>query len=182
EWFLVHLTGRPLPKEGQPLLDPRGFCPLGRETAIQRLEWNNDWPYVVGGNQPSLEIEGPNIEEVKWEKDYDEKGRVLDVTTCDNFTFDQTLKGNEIVIPEDVEYIYLRVDVKTNVYKYSYSFDGTNWEEIPFELYSYKLSDDYIRGGGFFFTGAFVGMQCQVTSGEGKPADFDYFVYKPEEK
>src|SRR5699024_1228617 len=88
----------------------------------------------------------------------EEKGRVLDVTTCDNFTFDQPLKGNEILIPEDVEYDYLRVNVKTNIYKYSYSFDGTNWEEIPFELYSYKLSDDYIRGGGFF-TGAFVGMQ-----------------------
>ena len=53
EWFLVHLTGRPLPKDGQPLLDPRGFCPLGRETAIQRLEWRNHWPYVVGGNQPA---------------------------------------------------------------------------------------------------------------------------------
>ncbi|MBU8791412.1 glycoside hydrolase family 43 protein [Oceanobacillus caeni] len=279
EWFLVHLTGRPLPKEGQPLLDPRGFCPLGRETAIQRLEWKNAWPYIVGGNQPSLEIEGPTIDEVKWEPDYnekddfdsdklnlnfqtlriplgenivslkdnpghlrlygresltskftqahvarrwqhfnftaetkvafkpesfqqaagivnyyntenwtalqitwnEEKGRVLDLTTCDNFTFNQPLQGNEIVIPKDVEYVYLRVDVKTNIYQYSYSFDGDNWERIPVEFYSYKLSDDYIRGGGFF-TGAFVGMQCQDTSGEGKAADFDYFVYKPEEK
>ena len=55
EWFLVHLTGRPLPKESSPLLSPRGYCPLGRETAIQRLEWREDWPYVVGGNQPSLD-------------------------------------------------------------------------------------------------------------------------------
>lgn len=68
----MHLTGRPLPREGQPLLDPRGFCPLGRETAIQRLEWKNDWPYVVDGNSPSLEIEGPKIDEVKWESDYPE--------------------------------------------------------------------------------------------------------------
>src|SRR5699024_423315 len=45
EWFLVHLTGRPLTDSKKPLLDPRGFCPLGRETAIQRLEWKNDWPY-----------------------------------------------------------------------------------------------------------------------------------------
>ena len=58
EWFLVHLTGRPLTREGHPLLDPRGYCPLGRETAIQRLEWKNDWPYVTGGNEPALEIEG----------------------------------------------------------------------------------------------------------------------------
>lgn len=274
EWFLVHLTGRPLPREGQPILDPRGFCPLGRETAIQRLEWENDWPYVVGGNQPSLEIEGPAIEEVKWEADYpekddfdseelnlnfqtlriplgentlslkdkpghlrlygkeslsskftqayvarrwqhfnftaetkvafdpdtfqqaaglvnyyntqnwtalqvtwnEEKGKVLDLMTCDNFTFDQPLKGREIAIPEEVEYVYLRVDVTTNTYRYSYSFDGSSWTEIEIDFASYKLSDDYIQGGGFF-TGAFVGMQCQDTSGQSLPADFDYFIY-----
>lgn len=279
EWFFVHLTGRPLPNENQPLLDPRGFCPLGRETAIQRLEWKNDWPYIVGGNKPSLEIEGPAIEEVKWEPDYEEKddfdsnqlnlhfqtlriplgeeilslndnpghlrlygresltskftqahvarrwqhfnftaetkvafnpesfqqaaglvnyyntenwsalqitwneekGRILDLTICDNFTFEQPLRGNEIVVPDEVEYVYLRVEVNTNIYEYSYSFDGETWEKISVKLYSYKLSDDYIRGGGFF-TGAFVGMQCQDTSGERKPADFDYFMYKPVEE
>ncbi|GIN57031.1 glycoside hydrolase family 43 protein [Lederbergia ruris] len=275
EWFLVHLTGRPLPREDQPLLDPRGFCPLGRETAIQRLEWKNDWPYVVGGNQPSLEIEGPSIDEVKFEKDYEEKddfnsdtlnlhfqtlriplgkdivsltdnpghlrlygresltskftqafvarrwqhfnftaetkvafrpvtfqqsaglvnyyntqnwtsfqiswneekGRILELMTCDNFTFDQPLKGDEIKIPEDVEYIYLRVDVKTINYQYAYSFDGDNWNTVPVTFQSYKLSDDYIQGGGFF-TGAFVGMRCQDTSGQNRHADFDYFIYK----
>jgi|SRR5690625_546103 len=275
EWFLFHLTGRPLPKDGQPLLDPRGYCPLGRETAIQRLEWKNGWPYVVGGNKPSLTIEGPNIPEVRWEKGYKEKdhfddeelnlhfqtlripldentlslkdnpghlriygkesltskftqgfvarrwqhfkftaetklsfnpttfqqaaglvnyyntenwtalqvtwdedrGRILTLTTCDNFTFDNPLHGKEIVIPEEVEYIYLKVDVDYNIYRYSYSFDGDNWHSIDIDLYSYKLSDDYIRGGGFF-TGAFVGMQCQDISGQNIPADFDYFIYK----
>lgn len=279
EWFLVHLTGRPLPKEDSPLLDPRGFCPLGRETAIQRLEWKDGWPYVVGGNQPSLTIEGPDIEEVKWNKDYlekddfdsdrlnlhfqtlripleedtlsltdrpghlrlygrdsltskfkqafvarrwqhfrftaetkvsfnpntfqqaaglvnyyntenwtalqitwdEEKGRILTITTCDNFTFDQPLKGKEIQISDEHEYVYLRVEVQTNTYRYSYSFDGENWTVIPIDFYSYKLSDDYIRGGGFF-TGAFVGMQCQDNSGQSLPADFDYFIYKPEEE
>ncbi|MFD2044799.1 glycoside hydrolase family 43 protein [Ornithinibacillus salinisoli] len=275
EWFLVHLTGRPLPREDQPLLDPRGYCPLGRETAIQRLEWKNDWPYVVGGNQPSVEIEGPQIEEVKWDPDYnqkddfdgetlnqhfqtlriplgeeivslkdnpghlrlygkesltskftqsfvarrwqhfnftaetkvafnpesfqqeaglvnyyntqnwtalqvtwhEDKGRILDLLTCDNFTFAQPLKGNEIEIPNDVDYVHLRVDVQTHIYEYSYSFDGENWSKIPVTCESYKLSDDYIQGGGFF-TGAFVGMQCQDTSGRSLHADFDYFVYK----
>jgi xylan 1,4-beta-xylosidase len=277
EWFLVHLTGRPLPDRNKALLDPRGYCPLGRETAIQRLEWKDDWPYVVGGNQPSLEIEGPNIPEVKWERDYPEKddfdsatlnshfqslriplgedivslidnpghlrlygresltskftqayvarrwqhfeftaetkvkfnpetfqqsagivnyyntqnwtscqitwnedkGRILELMTCDNFTFAQPLRGNEIVIPNDVEYVYLRVEVQTHVYQYSYSFDGENWAFIPFQFESYKLSDDYIQGGGFF-TGAFVGMQCQDTSGRKQAADFDYFIYKPQ--
>ncbi|WP_102028620.1 glycoside hydrolase family 43 protein [Salirhabdus sp. Marseille-P4669] len=275
EWFIVHLTGRPLPREGEPLLDPRGYCPLGRETAIQRLEWKGDWPYVVGGNQPSLTIEGPDMEEVIWPKDFEEKddfnseqlnhhfqtlriplgteilsltdrkshlrlygkesltskftqafvarrwqhfefmaetkvdfrpdtfqqsaglvnyyntqnwtacqitwneekGRILELSTCDNFVFDQPLAGKEIVIPDEVDYVYLRVEVRTSTYQYSYSFNGETWSEIPITLPSYKLSDDYVQGGGFF-TGAFVGMQCQDTSGEGKHADFDYFIYK----
>ncbi|MDQ0091522.1 xylan 1,4-beta-xylosidase [Paenibacillus anaericanus] len=275
EWFLVHLTGRPLSREGQALLGPRGYCPLGRETAIQRLEWRNDWPYVVGGNYPSLEIEGPQIAEVQWEPGFPEKddfnsdtlnshfqslriplgehivslsdnpghlrlygkesltskftqafvarrwqhfnftaetkltfnpttfqqsaglvnyyntqnwtscqitwnedkGRILELVSCDNFTFTQPLQGHEIVIPEHVEYVYLRVDVKSDVYHYSYSFDGEDWTIIPVTFHSYKLSDDYIQGGGFF-TGAFVGMQCQDTSGQSEHADFDYFIYK----
>ncbi|MHA0857234.1 glycoside hydrolase family 43 protein [Paenibacillus sp. CMAA1364] len=275
EWFLVHLTGRPLPREGQPLLDPRGFCPLGRETAIQRLEWNNDWPYVVGGNQPSAQIEGPKIEEVKWDRDFpvkddfddevlnlhfqnlriplgehilslkdnpghlrlygkesltskftqafvarrwqdfiftaetkvafnpttfqqsaglvnyyntqnwtscqitwnEDKGRILELMTCDNSSVAQPLQGQEIVIPDHVEHVYLRVNVSTNMYQYHYSFDGTNWIAIAIQFESYKLSDDYIQGGGFF-TGAFVGMQCQDSSGQNLHADFDYFTYK----
>ncbi len=277
EWFLVHLTGRPLPRDGQPLLDPRGFCPLGRETAIQRLEWKNDWPYVVGGNQPSLEIDGPEIEEVIWSSDanikddfnspelnlqfqslriplgeevasltarpghlrlygkesltskftqafiarrwqhfyftaetkvafepttfqqsaglvnyyntqnwtalqiswHERKGRILEIMTCDNFSFTQPLFDQEILLPSELEYVYLRVDVELHVYSYSYSFDGQNWVKIPIKFDSYKLSDDYIQGGGFF-TGAFVGMQCQDTSGQNRHADFDYFLYQPQ--
>ncbi|WP_077619374.1 glycoside hydrolase family 43 protein [Bacillus sinesaloumensis] len=278
EWFLVHLTGRPLLKEeNEPFLAPRGFCPLGRETAIQRIEWKNDWPQVVGGNQPSLEIEGPAIPEVKWETevegkdDFDgevlgldfqtlripleenilslkdrpghlrlygkesltsqftqahvarrwqhfnftaetkvsfnpesfqqaagmvnyyntnnwtalqitwneEKGRVLDLTTCDNYALEQPLKGEDIVIPNEVEYVYIRTIVKMNTYQYTYSFDGTNWETIPVTFASKKLSDEYIKGSAF--TGAFVGMQCQDSTGQKLHADFDYFIYKPEE-
>ena len=36
--------------------------------------------------------------------------------------------------------------------------------KIPLAFDSYKLSDDYIRGGGFF-TGAFVGINCVDISG-----------------
>ncbi len=71
----------------------------------------------------------------------------------------------------------MRVNVDVQTYRYSYSFDGTTWNELDVSFDSYKLSDDYIRGGGFF-TGAFVGMQCQDTSGENLHADFDYFSYK----
>jgi xylan 1,4-beta-xylosidase len=274
EWYLAHLTGRPLSHEDKPVLGYRGFCPLGRETAIQKLEWRDGWPYVVGGKQGSLEVEAPKMEEVKWEKDYDEvdhfdsktlnhhfqslripltekimsltdrpgnlrlygkesltscftqaliarrwqslhfdsstavafepdtyqqaagltcyyntenwtsvqltwseeKGRIIDIMTADNFTFSQPLQGKEIQVPESVEYVHLKVKVREHTYQYAYSFDGETWTDIPVTFESYKLSDEYVRLNGF--TGAFVGMHCQDTSGTSKPADFDYFTYK----
>ncbi|WP_432127212.1 glycoside hydrolase family 43 protein [Streptomyces sp. bgisy082] len=41
DWYLAHLTARPL--------TPRGACVLGRETALQRVEWTADgWPRLAG--------------------------------------------------------------------------------------------------------------------------------------
>ncbi len=45
-WYLAHLCGRPI--DGK-------HCILGRETALQPIEWINGWPYIQGGeNQPLL--------------------------------------------------------------------------------------------------------------------------------
>ncbi|MBM7654952.1 glycoside hydrolase family 43 protein [Neobacillus cucumis] len=272
EWYMVHLTGRTLPQNQKPILDNRGFCPLGRETAIQKLEWRNGWPYVVGGKQGSLEVEAPNLEEVKWEKDYDEvddfnspilnhhfqslripltdeimsltdrpgnlrlygresltslftqalvarrwqafnfdastgvffkpdtfqqaaglvcyydtenwtsvqvtwneeKGRIIDLVIRDHISFSRPLQGAEIQVPETVEYVHFKVKVREHTYQYYYSFDNETWIEIPGLFESYNLSDEHANG----FTGAFVGMHCQDTSGARKAADFDYFQYK----
>jgi len=38
EWVLAHLCGRPLPGTFN--------CPLGRETALQRVVWRDDWPWT----------------------------------------------------------------------------------------------------------------------------------------
>ncbi|MCI4140120.1 glycoside hydrolase 43 family protein, partial [Bacillus vallismortis] len=76
-----------------------------------------------------------------------------------------------IVIPHEVKYIYLRVSVEKENYYYFYTFNKEDWRKIDIALESKKLSDDYIRVGGFF-TGAFVGMQCQDTSGNHFPANF----------
>ncbi len=63
QWYMVHLCGRPIPT--------RGYCTLGRETAIQKVVWSDDhWLYLAsGGNQPALEVEGPDLPEHLWEKD-----------------------------------------------------------------------------------------------------------------
>lgn len=47
-WLISHLCSRPIStteQEGK-------YCPLGRETAIQNIQWIDDWPYVVDGRNP----------------------------------------------------------------------------------------------------------------------------------
>lgn len=273
EWYLVHLTGRPIRKE-KPVYE-RGYCPLGRETAIQALEWRDNWPYVIGGNTPSWEVESPNLLEEKWEKDFDtkddfnstvlnhhfqtlripfneeigslterpgylrlygreslhslftqahvarrwqsfyfdaetkvefnpesfqqmagllcyyntknwvyahvtwneEKGRILDLMVYDRVASSFPLAGKEIPLPDDLKALYLKVEVRKETFQFMYSFDGSDWTHLSEPFESYKLSDDYITHGGFF-TGAFVGMHCQDTSGRRLHADFDYFKYE----
>lgn len=55
EWYLVHLCGRPLPESGN--------CNLGRETAIQKVEWSEDgWLRIAGGgNEPLLHPPAPDL-------------------------------------------------------------------------------------------------------------------------
>lgn len=52
EWYLVHLCGR--------YLENKDVCPLGRETAIQNIEWIDGWPRLSGGfSSPRVEINAP---------------------------------------------------------------------------------------------------------------------------
>ena len=287
DWYLVCLVGRPIKgdnnlanaSERNNDMDgkvmSRGYCPLGRETAIQKLEWKDGWPHVVGGNFPTDTTTAPNWPEVKWETDnvvkddfdgdslnihfqslriplgddiaslkerkghlrlygresltspftqafvarrwqsfnfdaqtkvefepvsfmqmaglacyyntmnwttlhvtwHEEKGRILDLMTAENGKFDNPLCGSEILVPAEAAAVYIKVQVREETYSYFYSFDGNKWHEVPVKLDSYKLSDDFISGGGFF-TGAFVGMHCQDMVGTKLHADFDYFWYE----
>ncbi|MFF7467509.1 family 43 glycosylhydrolase [Streptomyces sp. NPDC008092] len=55
EWFLSHLTARPLKTPEGPK------CPLGRETAIQAVTWDGEgWPRLRhGGTRPAVTIKVP---------------------------------------------------------------------------------------------------------------------------
>ncbi len=54
EWYIMHICSRPLTK--------RGNCTLGRETALQKIDWIDGWPRLSNGTmQPDLEIESPSI-------------------------------------------------------------------------------------------------------------------------
>lgn len=57
EWFLAHLTSRPLTE--------RGRCVRGRETALQRVEWVDGWPRVEGA-VPRVRVDGPDLEPHPW--------------------------------------------------------------------------------------------------------------------
>ena len=51
EWYLVHLCGR--------YLDRKNVCVLGRETALQKVEWTDGWPHLASGTcvpQENVEV------------------------------------------------------------------------------------------------------------------------------
>ena len=116
----------------KPIIGSRGYCPLGRETAIQSLEWKDGWPYVVGGNGPSLEIEGPAIEEVKWENDYDEKDDFNTDTLNAHFQSLRIPLGEKIVSLKDNPG-HLRLYGKESLTsKFTQAFIARRWQHFNF--------------------------------------------------
>lgn len=54
EWYIAHICSRPLTE--------RGHCTLGRETALQKIKWIEDWPCLENGTcYPDLIVEAPSI-------------------------------------------------------------------------------------------------------------------------
>lgn len=70
EWYFTHLTSRPTKAPSDVLLMDRGYSQLGRETAIQKMEWKDGWPYIVDGNYPKVYVDAPDLPEEKWEPDF----------------------------------------------------------------------------------------------------------------
>jgi xylan 1,4-beta-xylosidase len=79
--------------------------------------------------------------------------------------------------------IALAVEVDHSRLCFGYRVEGVDreWRWLP-ELFDASiLSDEATQPGAPNFTGAFVGMACQDTSGAGHPADFDWFEYRERE-
>lgn len=279
EWYFTHLMGRPLHHDNESSVDPRGWCPLGRESGIQKLYWDEEgWPHIEGGYNGQAEVDIPKGTEVcpyeptypvkddfddtelninfqtlrtplgndimsltdrpghlrlyghqslastftqahvarRWQAfefdaetkvDYrpetiqkfaglscyfntqnwsciqvtwnEKYGRVIDVVYTDLGKTFSVFEEEPIPVPEDADYIYLKVEVRGVSYWYYYSFDGENWTKVPCRFDSAKLSQEYIKAVyDAAFTGAFVGMFSVDGLGTKIPADFDYFVYK----
>ncbi|PIB93489.1 glycoside hydrolase family 43 protein [Caulobacter sp. FWC2] len=267
ETYAVYLVGRPLPN--------RGRCPLGRETAIQKLVWGEDgWPRTLDGSgDPTLETPAPDLPEQPWpatpvRADFDGPDLPIDFqwlrTPYPEELFSLTAKpgslrlyGRESVgsvfrqalvarrqqaqcysaatvldfepehfqqaaglicyyngsklhylhvshdeaigkhlrvmscspdspqsdsfttpIPLDAGPIELRVEVDFERLRFGYRQGQGEWTWLPESFDASILSDEATAPGAPNFTGAFVGMACQDTSGTAAPADFDWFDYE----
>lgn len=76
------------------------------------------------------------------------------------------------------EICYLKLEVEYDRMQFYYAVVPEEWIKVGPVFDASKLSDEYYKGQGIErFTGAFVGLCCQDFTGEGTPADFDYFDY-----
>jgi xylan 1,4-beta-xylosidase len=73
--------------------------------------------------------------------------------------------------------VELRVEVDFERLRFAFRIHKQPWSWVPEVFDASILSDEATAPGQPNFTGAFVGMCCQDSSGQGRPADFDYFEY-----
>lgn len=60
EWYYASLAARPWHHPNESITDPRGWSTLGRETSIQKVEWDQDgWPRIVGGHGGTTYVDAP---------------------------------------------------------------------------------------------------------------------------
>lgn len=258
-WWFAFLCGRPM--------DESMRCPLGRETSINEIVWENGWPYlknktmfpdyefegygeqappkafkydfrderflldfqflrsksdfsvnkdgvlkIYGGNSPScnfkqnmlvrrqmdfnfeastsLKLHGKNFQQMAGLMyRYDEQTHYFLRVSFDEKTGKNTLgllcmDRGQFSIPVDIEIpaaddaLYMKLSVNGRRGVFSYSLDGTVYNEIPHVIDVSTLSDDYADPLGF--TGAFVGMCCVDMRDKTAWADFFHFDYIPQ--
>jgi xylan 1,4-beta-xylosidase len=267
ETYMVHLCGRPLRN--------RGRCTLGRETAIQKMKWNDDGWLVTDDGEPvpRTEVKAPSLSAHEFPSepvrhDFNEAELPIDfqwlrspwpdelfslsarpgnlrlygresigslfrqslvarrqqshcytATTSVQFdpedfqqlaglicyyngakfhyfyiSYDDTLGKHLRVmssLPDQVQSdaftapapiaanvpVELRVDVDFERLRFAFRTNKQPWTWVPEVFDASILSDEATAPGQPNFTGAFVGMCCQDSSGQGRPADFDYFEY-----
>lgn len=103
----------------------------------------------------------------------DQFGRILSIIKNDLGKGSHPI-GMGVSIPEKGP-VWLKLTTRKETAQFSYALDGENYREIGEPLDATILSDDYFdQTGHGMFTGAFVAICCQDTSGERKAADFDW--------
>ena len=98
---------------------------------------------------------------------------MLKILSRDASVFDEPLE--ESVTIEGWDACYLRAEVDYHILQFYFSKDEKEWIKIGPTLDASILSDEHTKPARF--TGAFVGLCCQDHTGNGLPADFDFFEY-----
>lgn len=49
EWYITHICARPLNHLHNTPDKQRDYCPLGRETSLQKIVWEDGWPHLANG-------------------------------------------------------------------------------------------------------------------------------------
>jgi len=258
-WWFAFLCGRPV--------DNSMRCPLGRETAINEIIWEDHWPYLKnktmvpdecfdgygtqnpkkpvrydfkskafkadfmsvrswpkywteengalrlwGGNSPycnfgqgllvrrqedfnftactSLVLQGKSFQQMaglmyRYDEDTHYFLRVFHEKADNKSTIGLLCSDSrvfsipaEIELPLLTEALYMKLTVRKRSGIFSYSVDGSSYNDIPHEIDISTLSDDYAKPLGF--TGAFVGICCVDMHDKSAWADFFSFEYIPE--
>ena len=84
---------------------------------------------------------------------------------------------SRFALPEEGT-VFLSAEVDHALLIFSWSLDNNTWHKLPVNLDYSVISDEAGRGEHGNFTGAFVGVCAQDTSGENITADFDFFSYQ----
>ncbi len=151
EWILAHLCGRPLPGSL--------CCPLGRETALQKIIWkDDDWPYPVSDKpEMTVDFSGAKVERrinKKYFTDFDEaelpgEFQTLRVPLGDNLSLSKRkgyarLYGQESpVSPFQQTLIARRVEEFTFYAETCIEFSPKNFNTIAGLILRYDDSDQY---------------------------------------
>ncbi len=148
-WLMAHLCGRP---------NHLGKCNLGRETAIQNIIWEKDWPYLVDHSRDAKEyyeiVDDVKIVEKK-RIDYDLNGKEFKL---DFKTLRQPMTKYQKIIGEEIELVGLQsplschdqnVLLRPQKDKYcafgcKLNFDSENFLEFAGLTYRYQEGFFYI--------------------------------------
>jgi xylan 1,4-beta-xylosidase len=109
-----------------------------------------------------------------------ELGKHLRVMSCLPDQVQSDAFSAPIAIPAGLP-VHLRVEVDEERLYFGYRVGAHAWCWLPGHFDAGILSDEAAAPGTPNFTGAFVGVCCQDTSGVRRHADFDYFEYRERE-
>lgn len=146
EWYYASLVGRPLHHETESAHDPRGWCTLGRETAIQKVEWDDEgWPRIVGGHGGQVMVDAPKdateSEASTEHSRHDEfQSEHLDLdwnTLRQPFTKDMGSTGNGQLILKGKNTLSSTFDVSMVAQRWqTFNFDAET--KVKFDPYTYQ--------------------------------------------